>query len=188
MNTQQPLSAPHSVSGDQSSTSVPDATLAEEPHVSVQGRCLYVHQKNRLRGDVGRVEIKELHEEHADADMDSCNAGKESARDCFEDESTGSKPLPANGSRDHICTFKDVLMRGLKERDVNSSVQLYGCQRSPKPSPDTCTHLAKAIFVPGISTFTKVILPPPSFRDTSQGFVLAVEASKSVGKHHSRKR
>ncbi|KAG6426942.1 hypothetical protein SASPL_111181 [Salvia splendens] len=68
---------------------------------------------------VGRVEIKELHEEHADPDMDSCNAGKESALDCFEDESTGSKPLPANGSRDHICTFKDVLMRGLKERDVS---------------------------------------------------------------------
>ena len=65
---------------------------------------------------VGRVDIKVLHEEHADVDL--CNVGKENARDCFKNESTGSKPLPANGSGDRVCTFKDVLMKGLKEKDV----------------------------------------------------------------------
>ncbi|KAG6433008.1 hypothetical protein SASPL_104611 [Salvia splendens] len=63
---------------------------------------------------IRRMEIQEMHEEHAD--MTSCIDGKESARDDMVNKSIGLKSLPAaaNELRDHSCTCKEVLMRGLK--------------------------------------------------------------------------
>ncbi|KAG6416062.1 hypothetical protein SASPL_123484 [Salvia splendens] len=88
----------------------------------------------RLRGDVGSVMIQEMHEyeeqggkaemhvEQGDkAELDSCMVRKGSARESLQHDSTGSPPLPAatNASRDHCCTFKDVLLKGLKRPAVS---------------------------------------------------------------------